>query len=92
LLAGILIYAWAYACSPEEKTTRKADLVSFNDTTYMAEVDFAKDIQPILQSHCSPCHFAGEKMYGNMPFDKPETIRDHCEYPSQSDINFAQST
>ena len=38
---------------------------------------FKKDIQPILQKNCSPCHFAGGKMYAKMPFDKVETIISH---------------
>ena len=36
--------------------------------------DFARDVRPILEAHCQPCHFAGGKVYGKMPFDKPETI------------------
>jgi hypothetical protein len=42
------------------------------DTVY-----FATQIQPILQKNCSPCHFAGGKMYQRMPFDKAETIISH---------------
>jgi hypothetical protein len=38
-------------------------------------VDFATDIRPILESGCRPCHFEGGKMYGRLPFDRPETIR-----------------
>jgi hypothetical protein len=40
-------------------------------------LDFKKDIQPILQKNCSPCHFPGGKMYERMPFDKGETIISH---------------
>jgi hypothetical protein len=36
--------------------------------------DFDKEIKPILQSRCMPCHFQGGKVYDKMPFDKPETI------------------
>jgi hypothetical protein len=36
--------------------------------------DFEKEIKPILQSRCMPCHFQGGKVYDKMPFDKPETI------------------
>lgn len=46
--------------------------VSIPDT-----IDFSKHIQPILVSHCSPCHFTGGKMYEKMPFDKAETILSH---------------
>ena len=37
-------------------------------------VDFARDIRPILEGHCQPCHFTGGKMYARMPFDRPQTI------------------
>ena len=38
-------------------------------------VDFAKDVRPILESRCQPCHFPGGKMYAKLPFDRPETIQ-----------------
>ena len=38
-------------------------------------VDFATQVQPILEARCRPCHFAGGKMYAKLPFDRPETIR-----------------
>jgi hypothetical protein len=38
---------------------------------------FAKQIQPILVNHCSPCHFTGGKMYEKLPFDNQETIIGH---------------
>lgn len=38
-------------------------------------VDFARDVQPILEKRCQPCHFPGGKMHAKLPFDKPETIR-----------------
>jgi hypothetical protein len=37
-------------------------------------VDFRRDVQPILEHRCQPCHFPGGKMYAHLPFDKPETI------------------
>ncbi len=37
-------------------------------------VDFATQIQPILKSHCQPCHFEGGQMYERLPFDRGETI------------------
>jgi len=42
-------------------------------------IRFAKDIQPILQNKCNPCHFPGGKMYEAMPFDQAKTILDHPE-------------
>jgi hypothetical protein len=42
-------------------------------------VHFEKDIVPILKAKCSPCHFPGGTMYSKMPFDNPQTIKDHPE-------------
>ncbi len=39
-----------------------------------SRLDFNKDILPLV-SKCQPCHFAGGKMYAQLPFDKPQTIR-----------------
>jgi hypothetical protein len=47
--------------------------VSFIAST-AAKPDFEKEIKPILQSRCMPCHFQGGKVYDKLPFDKPETI------------------
>jgi len=40
-----------------------------------SKVDFDRQIKPILQSRCQPCHFQGGKVYDRMPFDRPETIK-----------------
>ena len=40
-----------------------------------ARVDFDTQLKPIFQSKCMPCHFSGGKMYEQLPFDKPATIR-----------------
>ena len=40
---------------------------------------FATNVQPILSRTCAPCHSPGGIMYGRMPFDQPQTIRDHAE-------------
>jgi hypothetical protein len=36
--------------------------------------DFNREIKPIFQARCQPCHFQGGQVYDKMPFDKPETI------------------
>ena len=38
-------------------------------------VDFETQLKPVFQSKCMPCHFSGGKMYEQLPFDKPATIR-----------------
>jgi hypothetical protein len=38
-------------------------------------VDFATKVRPILQEKCSPCHFAGGRMYDTLPFDQEGTVR-----------------
>lgn len=35
---------------------------------------FTKEIRPMLERRCRPCHFSGGTMYGKLPFDRPETI------------------
>lgn len=35
---------------------------------------FHASVEPILRERCTPCHFAGGKMYGKLPFDRPATI------------------
>jgi len=40
-----------------------------------AKVDFATQVRPILDAKCQPCHFNGGKVYAQMPFDRPETIK-----------------
>lgn len=40
-------------------------------------VNYNTEVLPILQKKCSPCHFAGGKMYEKMPFDNSVTILSH---------------
>lgn len=49
-------------------------LVSAPEAPAPKNVDFAKDVRPILEKRCQPCHFTGGKMYEKLPFDRPETI------------------
>ena len=43
-------------------------------TAVPAKVEFARDIQPILERRCQPCHFPGGVMHAKLPFDRAETI------------------
>jgi protocatechuate 3,4-dioxygenase beta subunit len=38
-------------------------------------IDFETHVRPIVEPACAPCHFEGGKMYHELPFDRPETIR-----------------
>jgi len=38
-------------------------------------VDFTRDVRPLLEQHCQPCHFQGGKIYDRLPFDEPDTVR-----------------
>lgn len=38
------------------------------------QVEFTRDVQPIMERRCQPCHFPGGSMHAKLPFDKPETI------------------
>lgn len=35
---------------------------------------FKRDVRPILEKRCQPCHFEGGSMHEKLPFDKPGTI------------------
>jgi hypothetical protein len=37
-------------------------------------VEFARDVQPILEKRCQPCHFPGGKMHAQLPFDQAATV------------------
>jgi hypothetical protein len=54
---------------PQQPATSNAS------TIVPAKVDFNTQVRPILESRCTPCHFAGGKMYERLPFDRPETIK-----------------
>ena len=39
-----------------------------------ATLVFDKDVKPIFEQHCNPCHFPGGKMYDRLPFDQAMII------------------
>jgi uncharacterized membrane protein len=49
--------------------------ITDSSTTATSQIDFAKQIRPIFESRCTPCHFEGGKMYQRLPFDRAETIK-----------------
>ena len=38
------------------------------------DVQFARDVQPIMEKRCQPCHFPGGKIHAKLPFDQAATI------------------
>lgn len=71
LLVSLFVEIKSRTASPLPQTT------SSIDTTVTDTIHFTTHIQPILVSHCSPCHFTGGKMYERLPFDKDTTIINH---------------
>lgn len=61
----------------ESNTKKPRGIVVQKTITLKDTIHFTSQIQPILIKHCSPCHFAGGKMYERMPFDKDTTIINH---------------
>jgi cytochrome c5 len=63
--------------APNSSSVSAANLVSepAKAETATARVDFATQIKPIFEARCQPCHFSGGKVYAQMPFDRPETIK-----------------
>jgi hypothetical protein len=74
--SAIVILLVMYSCQQaqvETKTTVASQAPLVEASVPLA---FAKDVQPILQSHCTPCHFKDGKMYARMPFDQSKTLVD----------------
>lgn len=36
---------------------------------------FARDVLPILEERCSPCHFPGGRMHDRLPFEQEGTVK-----------------
>lgn len=63
--------------STRSSTNLNAELAKYTTAPMHLEekVDFYTQIKPIFEARCQPCHFNGGKVYSQMPFDRPETIR-----------------
>jgi N-acetylated-alpha-linked acidic dipeptidase len=53
----------------------RAALPPAADTPVKAARDFQKDVLPILEARCNPCHFPGGVMHGRLPFEVEGTSR-----------------
>lgn len=76
----VLLLALAFYMCGCARSNVAAPVVSTTSTSKpapegsTAKIDFATQIKPLLESRCTPCHFAGGTMYERLPFDRPETI------------------
>ncbi len=83
LLAGILALTTCSSNTPaippaRESTTKlQAATIAFSPAQPDSlRVDyFNASVRPLLEKQCQPCHFNGGKMYAQLPFDDPKTIR-----------------
>jgi hypothetical protein len=63
----ILMHILASAPQPAQSPPREAAVP-------VSAPDFARDVRPILEKRCQPCHFEGGRMHAKLPFDRPETV------------------
>jgi hypothetical protein len=57
-----------------QQTKSSSERIALTASSDSARIDFAKQIRPIMEARCQPCHFSGGVMYQRLPFDRPETI------------------
>ena len=50
---------------PQDKKTARSHYTVYT---------FHKDVLPLLQANCNPCHFPSGKMYKKLPFDDSTTV------------------
>lgn len=75
IAAGLLLVEWGGFAKPAETATVVSAAPVTTSSSEKPRVDFDTQVKPIFKAKCTPCHFSGGKMYEEMPFDKPETIR-----------------
>ena len=81
LIFALVFIATCYGCGRMNAGTRMTSVPAATEkatpvaATTTARVDFSTQIKPILEAKCQPCHFSGGKVYAQMPFDRPETIK-----------------
>src|SRR5678815_931247 len=75
MIALVLLLVESGGVVKPARTTNAAPANPPASSAVKARVDFDTQLKPILQSKCMPCHFSGGKMYDQLPFDKPATIK-----------------
>lgn len=67
---ALSLSALLLGCARQAPHVQPAALTNADDA-------FAGSVRPVLARSCAPCHEPGGKMYERLPFDQPQTIRDH---------------
>jgi hypothetical protein len=78
-ICACLVYLVADTCSGAPVRSGNRSTMNTAPAVTKDTINFTKQIQPILQKNCSPCHFTGGKMYERMPFDASQTLLSHKE-------------
>jgi hypothetical protein len=69
----VFLYMCLFANSPSRAAAGSVLVKSAPNSSQ--PIDFDKQIKPIFEAGCQPCHFNGGVMYERLPFDRAETIR-----------------
>ena len=78
ILLSLLGWISISGITPNKKvSTSAANSVEKVSAPKDATLVFDKDVKPIFEQHCNPCHFPGGKMYERLPFDQGVTIINH---------------
>ena len=70
-----LVFLSLLGCAPIRPPEAAAPGAAAGPAAEGARPKFEDAVLPILLQRCSPCHFAGGKMYERLPFDQPGTIQ-----------------
>ena len=75
IMAARCAWPWKATERSEPASSQvKADTVEMSIAQGARIVSFEKDIRPVFENRCQPCHFPGGKMHAKLPFDRAETI------------------
>ncbi len=70
LSIALVFAAVMFAGYVHQNKTTKHPVSAAHDTLYT----YQKNILPLLQANCNPCHFPGGKVYKKLPFNDYKTV------------------
>src|SRR5258708_20808571 len=73
-IALLSVHTPAGSRQPANGTNSSSGSCKMTSASGTKTVDFDKQIRPILEQRCQPCHFSGGTIYEKLPFDRPATI------------------